>query len=82
MNFYIAAGLSEFELVRSVSKILQERGWVHTYDWTLNCADIDINDETMKDIAEREFNGVKNADIVIVLNPKGRGYTHRTGEWL
>lgn len=75
MNFYIAASLSEFELVRSASKILQERGWIHTYDWTLNCTGVDINNEVMKDIAEHEFNGVKNADIVIVLNPKGRG-TH------
>ena len=75
MNYYIAASLSEIELVRSVSKILQERGWIHTYDWTFNCSDVDISNETMKDIAEHELNGVKNADIVIVLNPKGRG-TH------
>ena len=75
MNFYIAASLSEFELVRSISKTLQKNGWKHTYDWTWNCFDVDINYEIIKDIAEQELIGVKDADIIIVLNPKGRG-TH------
>ena len=75
MHFYIAASLSEISLVRTASNLLQERGWIHTYDWTQHCSDMDINEETVKGIAEHEFDGIKNADIVIVLNPKGRG-TH------
>lgn len=75
MKFYIAASLSEVALVRSVSNALRQHGWIHTYDWTLCCDDADLNDETMRELAEHEYNGVKDADIVLVLNPKGRG-TH------
>lgn len=73
MNFYIASGLKNVELVRVVSKMLTENGWVHTYDWTSN---LNVtSSENMSIVAQKEFEGVKNADIVIVLNPQGRG-TH------
>ena len=74
-SFYIAASLSEVELARSVSETLQEKGWINTYDWTIHCSNTAIDEEMMRKIAEHESSGVRNADIVIILNPKGRG-TH------
>ena len=62
------------ELVNYYSKILEENGWEHTYNWAKN-----INgDETIEDLVEYsklEQQGIIDSDVVIILLPAGRG-TH------
>ena len=74
MNFYIGLGMKNCELVNYYSKILEEKGWKHTYNWAKN-----INgDETIKDLIEYsklEQQGIIDSDVVIILLPAGRG-TH------
>lgn len=74
MNFYIGSGMKNCELVNYYSKILEEKGWKHTYNWAKN-----INgDETIKDLIEYsklEQQGIIDSDVVIILLPAGKG-TH------
>lgn len=74
MNFYIGSGMKNCELVNYYSKILEEKGWKHTYNWAKN-----INgDEAIKDLIEYsklEQQGIIDSDVVIILLPAGRG-TH------
>ena len=74
MKFYIGSGFKNCELVNCYSKILEENGWEHTYNWTKNIS----NDETIENLIEYsklEQKGIKDADVVIILLPAGRG-TH------
>lgn len=74
MKFYIGSGMKNCELVNYYSKMLEEKGWKHTYNWAKN-----INgDETIEDLIEYsklEQQGIINSDVVIILLPAGRG-TH------
>lgn len=74
MKFYIGSGMKNCELVNYYSKILEENGWKHTYNWAKN-----INrDETIEDLIEYsklEQQGIIDSDVVIILLPVGRG-TH------
>lgn len=75
MKFYIASKLGNREQVQSLADKLKTAGWVHTFDWT-KLGSVDPSDSrTLMSIGQQEFDGVKNADIVIVLAPGGRG-TH------
>lgn len=74
MKFYIGSGFKNCELVNYYSKILEENGWEHTYNWAKNIS----NDETIEDLIEyskSEKKGIIDADVVIILLPAGRG-TH------
>ncbi len=75
MKFYIASKLGNHIQVQSLAKLLKANGWEHTYDWTIHGSNKETDIEILKSIARKEFDGVKNADIVIVLTPQGRG-TH------
>lgn len=75
MKFYIASKLENYEQVRSLADLLKKAGWEHTYDWTAHGAVKEADVETLKSIGQKEFEGVKSADVVIVLTPQGRG-TH------
>lgn len=75
MKFYVASSLSNVEQVRELSRLLKEAGWEHTYDWTARCPVREMDAQTLRSIAEKECEGVKRADVVIVLTPQGRG-TH------
>ena len=74
MKFYIGSGMKNCKLVNYYSKILEENGWEHTYNWAKN-----INgDETIEDLIEYsklEQSGIIDSDVVIILLPAGRG-TH------
>ena len=50
-------------------------GWVHTYDWTIDISAKEKSIDFLKEIGQKEYTGVKNADIIIVLTPQGGG-TH------
>ena len=75
MRFYIASSLKNYKQVRDLSHLLKNAGWEHTNDWTLNCPVEKTDVETLKSIGEKEYEGIKKSDIVIVLTPQGRG-TH------
>jgi len=75
MNFYIASRLKNYEAVQHLSNKLKSVGWVHTYDWTVGISEEKLSIDFLKDIGKKEYDGVKNADIVIVLTPQGGG-TH------
>lgn len=75
MKFYIASKLKNHERVRKLARLLKNSGWVQTYDWTSQDLGKDMDMETLRLIGEKEYQGVMQADIVIVLTPQGRG-TH------
>lgn len=75
MRFYIASKLENHEQVQNLAKLLIKFGWEHTYDWTIHGSIKATDVETLKSVGQKEFDAVKNADIVIVLTPQGRG-TH------
>jgi nucleoside 2-deoxyribosyltransferase len=72
MKFYIASKLENFAQVQSLSEKLKSAGWTHTYDWTAHGSVKESNIELLKEVGQKEFDGVKNADVVIVLTPQGR----------
>lgn len=75
MKFYIASKLENFEQVQYLRDMLNKQGWTHTYDWTQHGSVKTVSTEILKEVAEKEFQGVADADVVIVLTPQGRG-TH------
>jgi len=75
MKFYIASKLENYEQVKKLASLLKLSGWEHTYDWTVHGSAKETDIETLRSIGQKEHDGVKSADIVIVLTPQGRG-TH------
>ena len=75
MKFYIASKLENYEQVNYLANKLKSAGWSHTYDWTVHSPVKEISIEILKEVGRMEYNGVKEADVVIVLSPQGRG-TH------
>ncbi|PEL11970.1 nucleoside 2-deoxyribosyltransferase [Bacillus sp. AFS017336] len=71
MKFYLASSLKNIELVRYVSKILIEKGFINTYDWTTNENVATL--EELKVIGQEEKEAVMKADFVVVLFPAGKG---------
>ncbi|MEA5038498.1 MAG: nucleoside 2-deoxyribosyltransferase [Clostridiaceae bacterium] len=71
MNFYISSRLNNIDKVRYVASRLKGNGWTQTCDWT----NFDLSSESIRSIGEKECDGVKAADILIVITPQGRG-TH------
>jgi len=75
MKFYIASKLENYEQVKDLSLKLKNAGWVHTYDWTVHGSVKEVSIERLKEVGQLEYNGINEADVVIVLTPQGRG-TH------
>ena len=75
MKFYIASKLENYEQVKNLASLLKLSGWEHTYDWTVHGSIKETDIKTLKSVGQKEYDGVKNADIVIILTPQGRG-TH------
>jgi nucleoside 2-deoxyribosyltransferase len=69
-KFYIASRLENAETVRVLAKLLEERGWSLTYDWTKLGP---VRDDRLPDVAKAEITGVEWADVLILLLPGGRG---------
>jgi len=75
MKFYIASKLENHEHVSYLADKLKSAGWTHTYDWIVHGSVKEISIEMLQEVGRMEYNGVKEADIVIILTPQGRG-TH------
>ncbi len=75
LKFYIASKLENARLVSSVAEVLKSLGWEHTYDWTTHGSVQGEGEERLTEVAENELEGIRQADIIIVLLPGGRG-TH------
>ena len=71
MKFYIASSYKNIDKVRYVSEKLKAKGFIHTYDWTLNENVSTL--ERLKRIGEEEKQAVLQADFVVVLLPAGKG---------
>lgn len=71
MKFYIASSLNNREQVRYVSERLKNKGFIHTYDWTVNENVTTL--EELKAIGLKEKNAILEADFVVVLLPAGKG---------
>ena len=74
MKFYIGSGLKNCELVNYVSEKLINSNHKHTYNWAKNI----IGNETINHLIQfsrSEIQGIKEAEVVIILLPAGRG-TH------
>jgi hypothetical protein len=72
MKFYVATRLESADLAKKVIADLTARGHTVTYDWTLAGS---VRGDAMKlrAVAEAEVNGVRTADVLILLLPGGRG---------
>ena len=71
MKFYIASGFHNKEKVKYVSEKLKRKGFIHTYDWTLNERASTLED--LKKIGQLEKTAIFEADFVVVLLPAGKG---------
>jgi nucleoside 2-deoxyribosyltransferase len=67
--------LKNYEQVKYLASKLESAGWIHTYDWTVDGSIKESSTERLKEVGKMEYNGVKEADVVIVLTPQGGG-TH------
>jgi nucleoside 2-deoxyribosyltransferase len=75
MKIYIASRLENFLQVQAVRDALAAAGHTITYDWTLHGSVKDDGEARLREVALLELNGVRDADLVVVLLPGGRG-TH------
>ena len=74
MNFYIGSKLEKYKQVQYLANKLKSVGWTHTVDWTQGSLDA-ADEETLKKVSKQEADGIKCADVFIMLTPQGRG-TH------
>lgn len=71
-KFYLSTKKDRSEEGGVISRALVERGWTCTFDWT------SLSDSASQDfvtLARLEIDGIRKADVVIVLLPGGFG-TH------
>lgn len=72
---YVATGYARRHIAKSVMDELARRGFTITYDWTGH-VEAELSDiEGRARIGEADLDGVRRADIVVILLPGGQG-TH------
>ncbi len=74
-NFYIASRLEAAAQVKRMANILVAAEHTHTYDWTAHGSVKHEGEQRIREVAGLEVQGVRDADVVIVILPGGRG-TH------
>ena len=74
-KFYAASRTENWYLTDTIADALTAKGWIHTYRWTRHGSVGKEQHERKAEIALLETNGVKDADVLIVFGPGGRG-TH------
>ncbi|PFG06459.1 nucleoside 2-deoxyribosyltransferase [Bacillus sp. es.034] len=71
MNFYIGSSFANTDLVRYVSARLEEKGFIHTYDWTRNDRASTVKD--LQHIGQNEKDAITESNVVIIMLPGGKG---------
>lgn len=77
-KFYVASSFKNIEAVRYVSNHLENKGYLHTYDWTKNRKIEEGKTTSLKvlmEIGQQEIKAVGESDFVVILLPGGKG-TH------
>ena len=75
VKYYVATSLLNIDAQRQAVAELDSIGWNLTYDWTVHGSVAAESKEDMIRIAKAEVNGVKAAEVIVILLPGGRG-TH------
>jgi len=75
MKIYIATKLEQADTHNRVRDAFVAAGHQITYDWTTHGSVKQEGYERISEVAQAEMQGVKNADVVVMLLPGGRG-TH------
>ena len=71
-KFYIGSSLNNSKIVEEYTGLLEEKGWSQTYNWLKNIHN-EISKKELKSYAKEELEGIKEADVVIIYLPAGRG---------
>jgi hypothetical protein len=73
INYYLASALGNIDKARELSRYLNDvKGWHQTYDWIAH-GSLMATPDMWTEVACAEVAGVKEADILILLLPGGRG---------
>jgi nucleoside 2-deoxyribosyltransferase len=77
-RIYIASALKNYTRVLDLRDKLIERGFVLTYDWAkewqkVSGSGVPESDERMAEIAQLEYEGVRDCDVFLCVLPAGRG---------
>lgn len=75
MRFYVATGLENVERAKKAVVVLARNGHELTYDWTSHGDIRYLGADKMSDVAFSEVRAVRDAELVVVLLPGGKG-TH------
>lgn len=75
MRFYVASGLENQALAKSVIEYLSGLGHLVTYDWTVHGDVRENGEEVLTTVCLNETRAVCDAELVVVLLPGGCG-TH------
>lgn len=75
MKYYIATSTARMPFHNLVREALAKFGHKITYDWTAHGSVRETNAARLQEVAHAEFEGILEADFVVVLLPGGKG-TH------
>jgi nucleoside 2-deoxyribosyltransferase len=75
MRYYIATSTGNMASHNFIRDSLAKFGHEITYDWTKHGSVRETNEAILREIAHAEFQGILDADFVVVLLPGGKG-TH------
>lgn len=75
MRFYISTGLPNFARANELAKVLIARGHEQTHDWTISGDVRRDGPAAMSEVAFNELRAVRDAELVVLLLPGGKG-TH------
>jgi len=75
MKYYIATGLDNWAQHNMLRDQLAFHGHEITYDWTVHGSVKGSSGARLREVADKELQGIRDADFVVVLLPGGRG-TH------
>lgn len=70
-KFYVASSFKNKDTVRFVCQHLKNKGFIQTYDWTINERASTI--ENLENIGYEEREAVLESDFLIVILPAGKG---------
>lgn len=70
-KFYVASSFKNKDTVRIVCQHLKNKGFIQTYDWTINERASTI--EKPENIGQEEREAVLESDFLIVILPAGKG---------